>query len=172
MTGMTTDTNNFSNSVFPSTLKMASELIAAGVDRDSILESLYSSYRENRLRLLGCLLGEKMQITPEGVAFIVLDSRTQERFGMVQGETEGFVNMPLSIGKVRMSIFLTQQEDHYRVSIRSKKGTSANLCARQFFHGGGHEQAAGGKLFFPGDIPSPEDAQAYILKVTERFFRQ
>jgi phosphoesterase RecJ-like protein len=71
-----------------------------------------------------------------------------------------------------MSIFLTQQEDHYRVSIRSKKGTSANLCARQFFHGGGHEQAAGGKLFFPGDIPSPEDAQAYILKVTERFFRQ
>ena len=98
MTGMTTDTNNFSNSVFPSTLKMASELIAAGVDRDSILESLYSSYRENRLRLLGCLLGEKMQITPEGVAFIVLDSRTQERFGMVQGETEGFVNMPLSIG--------------------------------------------------------------------------
>ena len=151
---------------------MASELIAAGVDRNSILRSLYGSYRENRLRLLGFLLSEKMHITADGVAFMVLDSETQARFGTAQGETEGFVNIPLTMGKVRMSIFLTQQEDHFRVSIRSKEGTSANQCARMFFNGGGHELAAGGKLFYPKDIPSPKDAQAYILKVTSRFFRQ
>ena len=40
LAGMTTDTNNFANSVFPSTFRMASELIAAGVDRDALLQKL------------------------------------------------------------------------------------------------------------------------------------
>ena len=56
MAGMTTDTNNFANSVFPSTLEMASDLLDAGVDRDGLLDSLYNSYRENRLRAMGCFL--------------------------------------------------------------------------------------------------------------------
>lgn len=55
LTGMTTDTNNFSNSVFPSTFEMASRLIEAGVDRDAILVSLYNNYRENRRGSWGSL---------------------------------------------------------------------------------------------------------------------
>ena len=39
----------------------------------------------------------------------------------------------------------------------------------RYFHGGGHEMAAGGRLYFPEDIPSPEDAKAHILKVTREF---
>ena len=49
MTGMTTDTNNFANSTFPSTLKMASELLEAGVDRDLIVHNLYNRHSENRI---------------------------------------------------------------------------------------------------------------------------
>ena len=64
MTGMTTDTNNFANSVFPSTLQMASELLAAGVDRDALLDNLYHNYRENRFRAMGACLQERMRITP------------------------------------------------------------------------------------------------------------
>lgn len=170
LTGMTTDTNNFANSVFPSTLSMASELIAAGVDRDRILSKLYNCYRENRLRLMGYLLDENMEITPEGVAIMILNKDIQERFDFRQGESEGFVNLPLAIKEVRMSIFLTEEDNRFRVSIRSKAGTSANKCAMRYFNGGGHEMAAGGKLFFPENIPSPKDAKAYILKVSEEFF--
>ena len=170
LTGMTTDTNNFGNSVFPSTLGMASEVLAAGVDRNRILSDLYNSYRENRLRLMGFLLYEKMEITREGLAFMILDKGTQERFDFRQGESEGFVNIPLAIGRVRMSILLTEETDRFRVSVRSKAGTSANQCAMRYFNGGGHELAAGGKLFFPENIPSPECAKAYILKVSEEFF--
>lgn len=170
MTGLTTDTNNFANSVFPSTLEMASRLLGAGADRDSILSSLYNSYRENRLRLMGCMIGEKMKITPDGVAYMILDRKTQERFDFRQGETEGFVNMPLAIQSVRMSIFLTEEEDRFRVSVRSKKGTSANMFARTYCNGGGHEQAAGGKLLFPQDIESPDAAEEYILNTTSSFF--
>ncbi|MBP5486427.1 MAG: hypothetical protein J6Y06_02175, partial [Bacteroidales bacterium] len=83
---------------------------------------------------------------------------------------EGFVNLPLAIEEVRMSIFLTEEDERFRVSIRSKAGTSANKCAMRYFNGGGHEMAAGGKLFFPENIPSAKDAKAYILKVSEEFF--
>lgn len=170
LTGMTTDTNNFANSVFPSTLEMASKLIGAGVDRDDILSRLYNNYRENRLRLMGFLMGEKLRITPYGVAYIILDNETQNKFDYRRGENEGFVNMPLSVASVRMSIFLTQEGEIFKVSVRSKKGVSANDCAARYFNGGGHEQAAGGKLAIGKDLSSSQDAEAYILKVTGEFF--
>lgn len=170
LTGMTTDTNNFANSVFPGTFEMAAALIGAGVDRDGILSSLYNNYRENRLRLMGFLMSERLRITPDGVAYIILDEDIQKRFDFSRGESEGFVNMPLSIATVRMSIFLTQEDGVFRVSVRSKKGTSANLCAATYFNGGGHEQAAGGKLVVGKDLASASDAEAYILKATGKFF--
>ncbi len=172
MTGLTTDTNNFANSVFPSTLEMASRLIEAGAERNRILNSLYNCYRENRIRLMGYMLGENLTITPDGVACMILDKAIQERFGFIRGEAEGFVNMPLAIKEVRMSILLTEDDGLFRVSIRSKEGTSANTYAKEYFHGGGHELAAGGKLFFPGDIPEAGDAQAYILNTSSKFFRR
>ena len=172
LTGMTTDTNNFANSVFPGTMDMAAELMAAGVDRDRILSDLYQSYRENRLRLMGYLLDRKLGITPEGVAYMILDGKTQEEFDFRQGESEGFVNLPLAAANVRMSILLTEEKDRFRVSVRSKQGVSANLCTRLFFDGGGHEMAAGGKLVFGETIDSPEDAEAYILKVSREFFNR
>lgn len=170
LTGMTTDTNNFSNSVFPSTLEMASRLIGAGVDRDAILSRLYNNYRENRLRLMGYLMSEKLSITSYGVAYIIMDKETQDRFDFQKGESEGFVNIPLSVAKVRMSMFLTEEDGLFKVSIRSKKGISANDCARRYFNGGGHEQAAGGKLTIGKDLTSARDTEAYILKATREFF--
>ena len=121
MTGMTTDTNNFANSVFPSTLQMASGLLSAGVDREMILDRVYNQYGENRLRLLGHMMKDLLRITSDGVAYMVLDRQTMNRYDIAEGDTEGFVNMPLSIAQVRMSILIKEDEDRVRVSIRSKK---------------------------------------------------
>jgi len=170
MAGMTTDTNNFANSTFPSTLRMASELLDAGVDRDAIVAEINWCYGENRLRLIGAAMKDLMTITPDGVSYIILDEATLKRYNVREGDTEGLVNMPLAIRGVRMSIMLKQDEGYFRVSVRSKKGTSANTLAKESFNGGGHELAAGGKLFFPKDIATPEDAAGYIEKVTKEFF--
>ena len=171
MTGMTTDTNNFANSVFPSTLHMASDLLATGVDRDMILNRIYNQYGENRLRLLGHMMKDLMKTTPDGVAYIVLDRKTMQEYNVSEGDTEGFVNMPLSIAEVRMSFLVKEDEDRVRVSIRSKRGTSANMCARRFFNGGGHENAAGGRLYIPGDIRGIEEAGDYIERNTHIFLK-
>ena len=156
LTGMTTDTNNFANSVYPGTFEMAAELIAAGVDRDDVLAKLYNRYRENRVRVMGYLQNEAMRITPEGLAYIIATRDILDRFGVEEGETEGLVNIPLSIDRVKMSILLKEEKDHFRVSIRSKKGWSARDCAMARFHGGGHENASGGKLCGPPTSPVPK----------------
>ena len=152
LTGMTTDTNNFANSVFPTTFAMASELIASGVDRDAILQKIYFSYRENRVRLMGYMQNEGLTILPEGASYMILTKEIQERFDLREGESEGLVNVPLSIKEVRLSLLLKEYEDHYRVSLRSKKGTSAQQCAVKYFNGGGHENAAGGRLYPAKDL--------------------
>lgn len=165
MTGMTTDTNNFANSVYPSTLRMASDLIERGVDRDRILNFLFNQHSENRLRLMGHMMKDMLKITGDGVAYIVLDRSTQERYQMQEGDTEGFVNLPLSIATVRMSILAKEDSGKIRISIRSRKGVSANRCARGHFNGGGHENAAGGKLFIPVD-----EVAGYIEEHTHIYF--
>jgi len=162
LTGMTTDTNNFANSVYPSTFRMASELLAAGVDRDAVLARLYNNYRENRVRLMGYMQHEELHILPEGAAYMILSREIQERFDLAEGESEGLVNVPLSIGRVRLSLLLKEQDGHWRVSLRSKKGTSAQQCAQRFFHGGGHENAAGGKLTPGEDYTAPEGLVPYL----------
>lgn len=166
LTGMTTDTNNFANSVYPGTFRMAAELLAAGVDREAVLADLYNRYRENRVRVMGYLQCEAMRITPEGLAYIIATRDILHRFGVDEGETEGLVNVPLSIDRVKMSILLKEEEGQFRVSIRSKKGWSARECAVTHFNGGGHENASGGKLRWPGDIAGPEEAAAYLEQVS------
>ena len=172
MTGMTTDTNNFANSVFPGTLQMASELLAAGVDRDFILDKIYFSERSNRLYAMGEMLSERMRILPEGAAVIVLPQQFFDRHGLQDGETEGFVNMPLAIRDVRLSILAREDGDWFRVSIRSKRGVSARMLAKTRFHGGGHEQASGGKVFIPQDVQDAVSVERYIMETTARFMQE
>lgn len=172
MCGMTTDTNNFANSVFPGTLRMASELLAAGVDRGDIIEKLYFSERPNRIAAQGEMLSCKMKLLPCGVAVTVLDKSFYERHALLDGETEGFVNIPLTIKDIKLSILAREEDGRLRVSLRSKKGVSARELAVRSFHGGGHEQASGGKILVPDDIASPSSAQAYIEEAAARFMRE
>ena len=171
LTGMTTDTNNFANSVFPSTFGMASKMLAAGVDRDGILSELYNRCRENRLRMTGYLLKDKLRILPCGAAYMVLSAGELAAYDIREGELEGVVNMPLTLEGVRMSMFLKEDDGYFRVSLRSRRGTSAFRFAERYFHGGGHEQASGGRLYFPGDIEGPSMAEQFLERVADEFFK-
>lgn len=169
MVGMTTDTNNFANSVFPSTLLMASELLEAGVDREDIIQRLYNDGRRERVCAWSWILSNKLRILDCGVAYMVLTAEEKEALGTLEGELEGLVNIPLQIKEVRISAFLREDGDHFQVSLRSKPGTVVNVLAGEHFHGGGHAQASGGKIFFPGDIPSRDGVCEYFETVAARF---
>ena len=150
--GMMTDTNNFANSVLPSTFRMASDLMEKGVDKERLQYLVFGGFSEARMRLMGYLMSEKMVILYDLEAgYIMLSKYDQNRFGFNEGDSEGFVNIPLSIRGINVSALFTEGDNYVRVSLRSKNDFSVNSMARRFFNGGGHERAAGGKLFIPFD---------------------
>lgn len=172
MAGMTTDTNNFANSTWPTTLKMASMLLEAGVDRDKIVERINWNYSENRLRVLGFLLLQRLTLTPEDTAYMILSQDDVKKYSLSEGDTEGFVNMPLAVSSVRMSIFLKEDKDYFRVSVRSKRGTSARDYAKLYCHGGGHENAAGGRILIPQDVRDSASVPAFLENTIKDYFNE
>ena len=98
---------------------------------------------------------------------MILDKGTMERYDVQEGDTEGFVNIPLSIDSVKMSILVKEDEGKARISIRSKKGTSAHRCARSYFNGGGHKNAAGGKSFV-----SMEETIAHYIESVNKYHEE
>lgn len=167
-TGMMTDTNNFANSVLPSTFRMAGELMEAGVDKEWVQKMVFGGYSEDRMRLMGYMLGENMKILPQySAAVMVLTKEIKERFNFSDGDSEGFVNLALNIKGVRISALFTEGDEFIRVSLRSKDDFSVNRLSRGYFNGGGHERAAGGRLFIPID-----QVAGYFEKSLEEFIEK
>lgn len=149
-TGLITDTNNFSNSLFPSTFKMASVLVERGVDLQQLNRNVFSCYTVDRMRLMGELLSEALFVDEDSnAAYILLSLDLQEKFNFRPGDSEGFVNLPLQIKGIEVSALFTERSDMVRVSLRSVGDFSVNELSREFFNGGGHKNASGGKLFIP-----------------------
>lgn len=166
LVGLITDTGSFSHSIFKNTFNICGELISlTGVDYKTIHQNIYDTSSENRLRLLGFLINDRMTILNEyNTAFIYASIADLERFDYQVGDTEGVVNYPLSIANIRMSVLITERQGAIRLSFRSKGDFSVNDLANKHFNGGGHQNAAGGTLYC-----SLEDAIAKLLSILPEY---
>jgi len=146
LVGMMTDTGCFSHSIYhPRTFELSGILMARSMPYPFIHQQIYDSFNENRLRLLGYAINNKMEVLDEyAVAIISLSKKELERFNHQVGDTEGVVNFPLSIKKIKMSVLITERQDQIRLSFRSKGSFSVHELANKHFKGGGHINAAGG----------------------------
>jgi phosphoesterase RecJ-like protein len=145
-TGIMTDTGCFCyRSAGAQTFAIAAKLMGYGIDRAEIYDKVYDNYSENRMRLMGYCLNEKMEVFPQyGTALISLNLEEQQRYGFVIGDSEGFVNLPLSVKGIRFAAFFLEKEDKTKMSFRSKGNFSVNDFSKKHFGGGGHLNAAGG----------------------------
>jgi len=148
-TGMMTDTGSFTfNSNNAEIYTIISELLHKGIDKDAIYRRVYQVYSTGRLRLMGYVLYEKMKIYRERkTSLFTLSQSELNRFGYRPGDTEGFVNMPLSIGDISFSGFLREETNLIKVSLRSVGEYPCNKFATEFFNGGGHLNASGGEFY-------------------------
>ncbi len=149
-TGIMTDTGNLSFSFLTPRLFCAiAELLKLGLDIPRVNTAVYNAFSEGRMRLLGYALYRKMTLIEDSrVAYIDLSEREMRRFNFQLGDSEGFVNFPLSIAGVKMSALFMQTHKFIRVSLRSRGDeVDVNVFARRYFGGGGHKNAAGGKSF-------------------------
>lgn len=166
--GMMTDTGGFTYNSNSSQFFFAiSQLMDKDVDKDLIYRRIYHNYTENRLRMTGYVLSEKMELVRDSkIALITLTDEEQRRFGSCKGDTEGFVNLPLQIGGLMFSAFLREDTKRgiVKVSLRSVDDVPCNRFASDFFHGGGHINASGGE--FSGSV---EECRETFLKAVDEW---
>ena len=144
--GVMTDTGSFR---FPSTTasvhKMVAHLKELGLIHAPIHEALFDNGSEARLRFIGNVLLNRMEVFYEyNTALISVPQQDLIKFDIKTGDTEGLVNYPLSIEGIKLAAIIIDRGEERKCSFRSKGEFDVNTFARTYFNGGGHFNAAGG----------------------------
>ena len=163
-----TDTGSFHYSgISPRTFEICRECLVAGVDPVTVARNVYDSNNMGRLKLFGAVLGA-MQIDTTGrIAIVYVDHEMARTAGGTYEDTEGLVNLPLTVKEIEAVIFFKQERgDEYRISLRSKGNIDIGSIAKEF-GGGGHRNAAG--LTVSGPI---EQVQKTLIEKIERAIDQ
>lgn len=166
--GMMTDTGNFAFSTLtPELFRAVAVLAEKGIDIPAVHNAVYNGYTADRARLFGYVIHRKMNfIQNDTVAYMSLTEAEMRRYRFQQGDSEGFVNYPLTVGRMKMSAMFLGHHKFIRVSLRSRGEVDVNLFARRYFDGGGHRNAAGGKSYV-----SMDETVARYIRCVEEFAR-
>ncbi len=154
-----TDTGSFRYSALSRrTFEIAGRLVEAGADPVTLGRLAFDSNSIGRLRLFGMVMSA-MEVDPRGqLAILHLDHAIAETSGGTYDDTDGLINLPLTVRAIQAVAFFKQGDPgQYRVSLRSKGGIDVGSVAREF-GGGGHRNASGCTV-----MGSYEDARAAIL---------
>ncbi len=155
--GIMTDTGSFRfRSTTNITHTVIADLINRGADNTSIHENIYDTNTISRLQLKGVAL-KNLKVLPEyKTAYITISQDELDQNNFRKGDTEGFVNLGLSISGIKFAVIFIENrgEGIIKISLRSKGDFSVNEFSRNHFEGGGHHNAAGGKsnLSLPNTI--------------------
>lgn len=142
-TGIVTDTNSFKFSTTSNTLRKAAEIMDLGVDSVTIQQNIYDKNSLVRLNLMSLIVQNMEIFSPQKISLTFLSQNDLKK--SKEGDTDGLVNLPLSLEEVDCSITLYDFEsrNHVKISFRSQGDIDVNTMAREWFNGGGHFHAAG-----------------------------
>lgn len=141
---LVTDTGSFHfSNTTDRTLKVASELIKAGVRPAEISEAVYNNYPWSRIELMRQVLGTVKRDESGKVASLRQTLEMRQNSGAVDGDNNGFVNIPLAAREILAVVYMREiGSNQYRVSLRSKGDINVARVAERY-GGGGHRNAAG-----------------------------
>lgn len=169
--GLATDTGWFRySSVTPATLRLAADLVEAGVNHTRLYRVIEQQDNAARWRLLGRALSSLVLHDIGGAGRIATMRLTLGDFrqtGADQNDMSGFADMVLTVASVEVSVVLSEspvapgEPPLTKFSLRSKPGPGAvdvNAVAKKL-GGGGHARAAGAKM-----RAGLDDAQRALLE--------
>lgn len=144
-----TDTGNFNYaSSYPEIFHIVGDLMKYDLEKDMIYSNVYDAFSEDRMRLQGYCMLEKMVVLPQyHTAYISLTDEELKKFNHRKGDTEGFVNIPFSVKGIKFTALFVEKRDRIKVSFRSRGNFPVNEIASEHYNGGGHINAAGGDSF-------------------------
>src|SRR5690554_2686236 len=145
--GIMTDTGGFRH---PNTTKnvhsVTAELIGLGADNSKISRLIYDTNSINRLKFIGFALTRRLVILPElQTAYFAISKKDLKKYDSQTGDTEGLVNYALSLDGIKLAALFTERKDNIKISFRTAEDVAINKFAAQYFDGGGHKNASGGK---------------------------
>lgn len=162
-TALVTDTGSFRHSnVTERTHKIASELIAVGVQNTKVHNNLFDNRAYNKVKLMGIALSSLELYIDNKVSYISITSELLDSLGMIGVDTSDISSIALGIKGVEVSVVAKDSDNDVKASLRSKNDFDVSKVA-EYFGGGGHTKAAGLKIL---DI-SLEEAREEILKQIE-----
>ena len=167
-TGMVTDSGRFRYSgVSGATMRAAGTLLDAGVNTDLLFARLYLEAFEY-LKFKAHLY-DKMQITENGVVYLIIDKAMQEQFNLTLEQASACIGTLDSIrGCICWAIIIETGDENnpYRIRLRSRF-VHINTIAEKY-HGGGHACAAGASAYSLEEIQNLiRDADAHVKEYKE-----
>ncbi|MBK8464516.1 MAG: bifunctional oligoribonuclease/PAP phosphatase NrnA [Chloracidobacterium sp.] len=161
---LVTDTGSFHfSNTSDRTLKVASELIKAGAKPSKIGEAVYNNYPWSRIELMRQVLETVKRDDSGRIASMRQTIAMHDAAGAVDGDNNGFVNIPLAAKDVVAVVYMREVgPNQYKASLRSKGDINVAKVAEQF-GGGGHKNASG--LSIEGDWDEKEREIVAALKV-------
>lgn len=150
--GVMTDTGGFRhNNTTHKVFVTAAKLVEKGANPYKISKLIYDNNTLGRLRLMGFVLANKLQVVSEyKTAYIALSRDELKQYNSQTGDTEGLVNYGLSVKDVILSVLIYERKDgSVKLSFRSIGDFSVNDLAKKHFEGGGHRNASGGQSALP-----------------------
>ncbi|HIP32305.1 MAG TPA: bifunctional oligoribonuclease/PAP phosphatase NrnA [Crocinitomicaceae bacterium] len=147
--GIMTDTGSFRySSVTARTHEVLASLLKHGVKQAEVHEATFDNNRIDKIKLRAHILAERLEVIEElHVAIVSVTEEELERFNHIKGDTEGLVNVALSMEGVDAAVFFRESGDMVKISFRSKGDIAVNVLAGDHFNGGGHKNASGGASF-------------------------
>ncbi|MFC1554441.1 bifunctional oligoribonuclease/PAP phosphatase NrnA [candidate division KSB1 bacterium] len=165
--GILTDTGSFrySQSVDRAHI-IASDLLKYGIDPEDTYKYLYENSSWNRFELFKLLLDRTKKEYGGKLVWSKITTEMFENSSAKREEIEGFVDFPMTIQGVEVSIlFLEVPNRGTKISLRSIKTIDVQKLAAQF-GGGGHKHASGIRLFDTGI----DDAEKMVIEEAVKIF--
>jgi phosphoesterase RecJ-like protein len=161
-----TDTGSFRFERTTSELhKIIAGLLETGVDPVEVYDKIYDQSKISKVKLLGRSLDTLKLIDSDRVGYMYILQSTFSDLSASESDTENFVNYPLSIENVVISLLFIELKNGFKVSFRSKGNIPVNKIAANF-GGGGHTNAAGVRFH----NSKMNDEMPKILDFTIEFF--
>ena len=156
MAGLVIDTANFQHpNTTPRTLRVASELRAAGADLPTIARRIYRTKPNAQLRLFGRVLGRLETDAAGTVVWSVLEPADFDETGASAQMTEGLIDLLAQSETAEVAILFKDQGDQTRISVRTRDGGVDATRLTGAFGGGGHARAAGATIEEPIALARP-----------------
>ncbi len=158
---ISTDTGSFTYAnTTAESLRVAAELVDAGLNVGEICRHVYESYPYARLMLLQKALAQLQLTDRKRIAYTWVTTEMFEESGAKREDTEGLIDYARAIEGVVVAVLFeeTREPGKIRISLRSKHSKiDVNSVARRF-GGGGHREAAGARI-----TGEPHDIERRVL---------